>query len=80
MFIAVEDGNGRHSERHVHFQDDAALGQAIRDALRGELWANATCGLALNAVEKSQGRFTGPLWAGFMRRLPVPPTRSAPRN
>ena len=36
-FIAVEGGNGRHSERHVHFQDDAALAQAIRDALRGEL-------------------------------------------
>ena len=36
-FVIDEDGNGRHRERYVNCGDDAALVQAIRDALQGQL-------------------------------------------
>ena len=36
-FVIDDDGNGRHRERHVNCGDDAALVQAIRDALQGQL-------------------------------------------
>ena len=36
-FIIDEDETGRHRERHVNLSDDAAMIQAIRDALQGQL-------------------------------------------
>ena len=36
-FVIDEDENGRHQERHVNYGDAAALVQAIRDALQGQL-------------------------------------------
>ena len=36
-FVIDKDEKGRHRERHVDLRDDAALLQAIRDALQGRL-------------------------------------------
>ena len=36
-FVIDEDENGRHRERYVDCGDAAALVQAIRDALQGQL-------------------------------------------